>query len=378
MSPLGVGVSAFWEGLVAGHSAVRAIEGFDAADLVPGMAAEIEAGVADEPDRAGAFALLAAEEALGDAVVALEDLDPVRLGVALGTTLGGMRIFEAWDAAVAAGATRPADLPRVPYFGPAVRLASTVGACGPVATPQLACASGTHAVALAAEWIRTGQADVVLAGGADLLCRFVVAGFNCLRATAPAARPFDRDRDGLVLGEGAAVVVVESEEHARRRGGRVQARILGTGAAGDAVHMTAPDREGRGAARAMQAALRAAGRTPDDVDFVSAHGTGTIYNDAMEAAALGRVFAGSRVPVNSIKGAIGHTLGAAGAFETVLCVQVLGANVVPPTAGLVHPDAACAGLDLVYGAARAFDVATALSTSSGFAGANAALLLGRA
>jgi 3-oxoacyl-[acyl-carrier-protein] synthase II len=244
-----------------------------------------------------------------------------------------------------------------------------------VATPQLACASGTHAVALAASWVRAGRADVVLAGGTDLLCRFVVSGFNCLRATSDAARPFDRRRRGLVLGEGAAVVVVESEAHAAARGARVRARVAGVGAAADAVHMTAPDREGAGAARAMRAALDDASLAPADVGFVSAHGTGTPYNDAMEAAALTRVFGAGRVPVNSIKGAIGHTLGAAGALEAVLCVRVLETGLVPPTIGLEEVDSACATLDLVQGAARPVATRTVLSTSSGFAGANAALVL---
>ncbi len=378
ISPLGTGVAAFWEGLVAGRTAVAPIRRFAADDLSPSMAAEVGDVLGDDPDRAGGFALRAADEALAAAGLRPADVEPTRLGVALGTTLGGMQIMEAWDAAVAAGASRPADLPRVPYYGPAVRLARAVGAAGPVVTPQLACASGTQALAFAAEWVRSGHADVVLAGGTDLLCRFVVTGFNCLRATATAARPFDRAREGLVLGEGAAVVVIESEAHARARGARIQARVLGAGAAGDAGHMTAPDREGRGAARAMQAALDAAHLTAADVDFVSAHGTGTVYNDAMEAAALGRLFAPGSVPVNSIKGAIGHTLGAAGALEAVVCVQALATGVIPPTAGLVDPDPACAAVDLVYGTARQRPVATALSTSSGFAGANAALVFGRA
>jgi 3-oxoacyl-[acyl-carrier-protein] synthase II len=245
-------------------------------------------------------------------------------------------------------------------------------------TTQLACASGTQAVALAADWIRTGRADVVLAGGTDLLCRFVVAGFNALRATAEVARPFDRERRGLVLGEGAAVLLLEAKDHAARRGAAALARVLGVGAAGDAVHMTAPDREGRGAARAMAAALADAALRPAAVDFVSAHGTGTPYNDGMEAAAITSVFGRRGVAVDSIKGAIGHTLGAAGAFEAVVCVEALRAGAIPPTTGLVDVDPACADLDLVQGAARERRVAVALSTSSGFAGTNAALVLGRA
>jgi 3-oxoacyl-[acyl-carrier-protein] synthase II len=371
VSPLGEGVSGFWEGLVGGRSAVGPFTSFDAADLCPANGAEVcTTGV--DPDRAGAFALRAATEALSDAGLAA----PIaaRTGVALGTTLGGMLLFESW----AAGELRGPALGAVPYYAPAARLARTLGCRGPVATPQLACASGTWALGLAATWVRAGRADVVLAGGTDLLCRFVVSGFNSLKATAPEARPFDRDRRGLVLGEGAAVVVVESAAHAERRGARVRARIAGVGAAGDAVHMTAPDREGRGAARAIATALVDAGLTPGDVGFVSAHGTGTPYNDAMEAVAIARVFGERRVPVDSIKGAIGHTLGAAGAFETVLCVRVMETGLVPPTAGLAHVDPACAVIDLVHGSARPAPARVCVSTSSGFAGANAALVLAAA
>jgi 3-oxoacyl-[acyl-carrier-protein] synthase II len=203
----------------------------------------------------------------------------------------------------------------------------------------------------------------------------VVAGFNALRATAEEARPFDVARRGLVLGEGAGVVVVESAEHARGRGAAVQARLTGAGAAADATHMTAPDREGGGAARAMRGALARAGIAPATIGFVSAHGTGTVYNDAMEAVAIASVFGPRAVPVNSIKGAIGHTLGAAGALEAVMCVDVLRTGVIPPTAGLRELDPVAAGLDVVQAAARTRPVSAVLSTSSGFAGANAALVL---
>jgi 3-oxoacyl-(acyl-carrier-protein) synthase len=364
---LGPTVASLWDGLVSGRAAIAPATGFAAADLKPNHVAEVRAPAIGDPDRAGAFAVHAARAALDDA--GLVPNRSMRIGVALGTTLGGMKLFEAWAGGAMAG------LERVPYYAPAVRVARTFGCCGPVATPQLACASSTHAVALATAWVRTGQADVVLAGGADLLCRFVVAGFNCLRATAEEARPFDAARRGLVLGEGAAVVVVESEEHARRRGAVAQARITGVGAAADATHMTAPDREGRGAARAMDAALADARRAPAAIDFVSAHGTGTVYNDAMEATAIGRVFGPRAVPVNSIKGVIGHTLGAAGALEVVMCVDVLRTGVIPPTAGHGQLDPACTQLDVVSGQARSRAIRAVLSTSSGFAGANAALVL---
>jgi len=378
VSPLGNGLAAFWTGLVGGRSAIAPIRRFRADDLDPANAAEVTGEEGQEPDRAGAFAVGAAMEALDSARLDPGMVDPARLGVALGTTLGGMQIFEGWDVATAAGDAPPPRLERVPYFATAARVAGAIGARGPVVTTQLACASGTEALAIAADWVRAGRADVVLAGGSDLLCRFVVAGFNALHATADRARPFDRARRGLVLGEGAALLVIEEAGHAARRGAPVKARVLGTGAAGDAVHMTAPDRDGGGVVRAVRAALADAGIAPSAVEFVSAHGTGTPFNDAMEARALVRLFGERTLPVNSIKGAIGHTLGAAGAFEAALCAETLARGVVPPTAGLEEVDPECAGLDLVRGEARACDVRVALSTSSGFAGANAALLLGRA
>lgn len=369
VSPFGAGVQAFWSGLVAGQTAIGPITGFAAADLQPNAAAEVRVPRFEHPDRAGGFALHAAREALGEAGLVT---DGVGVGVALGTTLAGMAIFEAWDGAAIAG------IERVPYYAPAVTLATELGCTGPVATPQLACASGTHALALATEWIRDGQADVVLAGGTDLLCRFVVSGFNCLRATALVARPFDAEREGLVLGEGAAIVVIEEAGHATARGARPLARLVGVGASADATHMTAPDRDGRGATRAIEAALADARVPPSAVDYVSAHGTGTVYNDAMEAVAIARVFGPDAVAVSGIKGAIGHTLGAAGALEAVLCTQVLETDVVPPTAGLRELAADCRGLDVVRGDARPHATHVAVSTSSGFAGANAALVLAEA
>jgi 3-oxoacyl-[acyl-carrier-protein] synthase II len=366
VSALGDGVAALWSGLTRGLAAIAPAAGFAAGDLSPNRVAEVLTPAVDDPDRAGAFAVHVARAALADA-----GLDPARsrVGVALGTTLGGMRLFEHW-----LDGETPL-LASVPYYAPAVRVARAFGCRGPVATPQLACASGTYAIALATDWIRTGQADVVLAGGTDLLCRFVVSGFNCLRATAEQARPFDVHRRGLVLGEGAAVLVIESAEHARGRGAAVQARVTGVGAAADATHMTAPDRQGRGAERAMRAALAEARRAPAAIDFVSAHGTGTVYNDAMEAVALERLFGPGAVPVNSIKGAIGHTLGAAGALEAVMCVDVLRTGTIPATVGLGELDPVCAGIDVVAGEPRPCAARAVVSTSSGFAGANAALVL---
>jgi 3-oxoacyl-[acyl-carrier-protein] synthase II len=389
ISPLGCGVAAFWNGLLAGTSALAPIRSFATADLTNTLAAEVPDFVsadhlsADECgrlDRIGQYTLAAAREALRDAAIDLAGCEATRIAVVVGTSLGGMHLGEAYlRSRHGASAFEPRALLHHPYAATAPRLARALGARGPVLSPSIACATGTQAVGLARELIERDQADVVVAGGAEALCHFVVSGFNSLRATtATAVRPFDARRDGLALGEGAALLVVESAAHARRRGAAADVEVAGTGLSGDAVHMTAPARDGAGAARAMRAALRDAGMAPPEVDFVSAHGTGTVYNDAMEMAALAAVFGegAARVPINSIKGAIGHTLAAAGSFEAIMCVRVLRDGVIPPTAGCEELDQACA-LDVVRGAPRTHAVRVALSTSSAFAGNNAAIVLRR-
>ena len=389
VSPFGGGVDAFWSALCAGRSAIAPLHGFAVAGLDHVLAAEVPAHAVDpwltgderaQLERIDQHALAAAREAIAAAGIDLAACDSTRVAVVLGTSLGAMPIGERYQRARHDGA--PFDARRLlamPYAATAARLARTLGARGPVLSPSIACASGTQAVGLARELIGLDRADIVLAGGTEALCEFVVAGFACLRATtADAVRPFDARRDGLALGEGAAVVVVESAAHAARRGTRPEIEIAGAGLSADAVHMTAPARDGAGAARAMRDALADAGLDADAVDVISAHGTGTVFNDAMEMAAIPAVFgaATERIPVSGIKGAIGHTLAAAGAFEAVLCVRLLRGGVVPPTAGCDELDPACT-LDIVRGSARRIDASIALSTSSAFAGNNAAVVLRR-
>jgi 3-oxoacyl-[acyl-carrier-protein] synthase II len=376
VSAFGAGVAAFWEGLCAGRSAVAP----QPASAEPGLAGRVVAAVAGGdpgPRRATWLARTAAAEAL--AMAGLDaPLDPrlaPGVAVVLGTTLGGIRAFLPG----LRGAAAPAP-PTFTHAGPAIELAASLGAEGPLAAPSIACASGTAAVGLALDLVRDGRAHTVVCGGVDALSDFVCAGFQALQALDPApARPFDQTRHGLSLGEGAAVLVVEEEAQARRRGAAVLARLGGFGLSDDANHMTGPDPKGLGASRGMRAALRDAGRTPAEVDFINLHGTGTAFNDLMEHHALHDLL-GARaatVPVNSIKGAIGHTLGAAGAFEAVLCARVCATGRIPPTAGLATVDPAIA-LDLVRGAAREAPVAVALSTTSGFGGLNAAIVVERA
>jgi 3-oxoacyl-[acyl-carrier-protein] synthase II len=329
-------------------------------------------------DRVGQYALVAAREALTKAGLDLDRVDRTRVGVILATTLGGMRIGEQYQRSQRHGTPFDArQLLHFPYYSAACRLARMLGVRGPVVSPSIACASGTQAVGMALELIRRGRGDVFVVGGVEVICEFVVSGFNCLRATTGGVvRPFDSRRDGLQIGEGAAILVVESAAHARARGARVDIEVAGTGLAGDAVHMTAPARDGAGAARAMRAALADAQAQPSEIDFISAHGTGTVYNDAMEIAAIRSVFGTAQIPVNSIKGSIGHTLGAAGSFEAIMCAKILEEGVIPPTAGCEELGSHCS-LDIVRGAPRQRSVRLALSTSSAFAGNNAALVLRR-
>lgn len=389
VSPLGCGVPTFWQGLLAGRSGLAPIRSFDTCGWNNAVAGEVKDFIPEQYltpdetrrlDRVSQYAVTATREALQGSALDLDTVDRSRVGVILATTLGGMLIGEAYQQARHAGRRFPArELLQVPYYAVSARVARWLNVRGPVVSPSIACASGTHAIGMALDLIRQGHADVCIVGGAEALCPFVVHGFNCLRATtADTVRPFDARRDGLLLGEGAAVLVVEDAKHAERRGAAVSVEVAGAGLAGDAAHITAPAPDGSGAARAMSSALRDAGVSPTAVDFVSAHGTGTRHNDAMEVAAIRTVFgeSASRIPVNSIKGAIGHTLGAAGSFEAIMAVQVLREGVIPPTVHCDDVDPACS-LDVVREQPRRREVRAVLSTSSAFAGNNAAVVLRR-
>ncbi len=388
LSPVGNDVQSFWDGLLTGRSGIRPIRSFDTSGITITQAGEIKefhpeqrlsSSEVAQLERLHQFSLFAAREALEDARLDLAHVDRSGVGVILATTLGGMLIGEEYQRHQLRG-DGAFDVRRLfdfPYYAAANALARRLDVRGPVVSPSIACASGTHAVGLALELIRSGHGDRFVVGGVETLCPFVVSGFNCLRATTPeAVRPFDARRSGLLLGEGAAILVVEEREQARARGARVDVEVVGTGLAGDATHMTAPARDGGGAARAMRTALAEAGVAPSAVDFVSAHGTGTVYNDAMEVAAISSVLgeAAARVPVNSIKGAIGHTLAAAGAFEAIMCTRILRTGTIPATCNCEQIDPACR-LDVVIGTPRRHPVRIALSTSSAFAGNNSAIVL---
>ncbi|MFI5119934.1 MAG: beta-ketoacyl-[acyl-carrier-protein] synthase family protein [Thermoanaerobaculia bacterium] len=373
---LGRGVSALWEGALLGSSAIRPVTRFDTRRFHARQAALIDR----ERGRDGAeLETLFAREAAVEALSSCPDFGGGRAGIAVGTTLAGNGALTRWLASRTGGA---GALSRVDPGALSRDLARRLGARGPVSTVSVACASGAAAIGLAAEWIQEGHATRVLAGGADSISPFVFSGFDALRALSMSvARPFDVARDGLSLGEGAGFLLLEEENQARRRGAAILARIAGYGSGSDAHHMTRPDPEGRGLRRAVETALAQAGRAASDLDFVNAHGTGTTFNDAMEEAALAHVLGAKArlVPVNGIKGAVGHTLGAAGALEAIVSVLVLSRQRVPPTAGHTRsrPDSP---LWVVCGAPLSPErpIALALSTSSAFGGTNVALVLERA
>jgi 3-oxoacyl-(acyl-carrier-protein) synthase len=387
VSPIGQDLDGFWAGLVTGVSGIGEIEGFPVGDLRVTRGGEIKklrrdppgappgrAGRARPPRcRTSRFLIQAAREALDTAGLSDGWPEPDRIGVVVGTALGG--IDEARHALAAPRAL--GALADAAYDGPARNLARWLGARGPVLTVTTACASGATSLGLGADLLRAGQADVVLAGGADVLCRFVQRGFNVLRSlTRDAVRPFDRRRSGLLLGEGAGLVVLEGADAVARRGHRPLGHLLGHASTADGAHITAPDPEGRGLELAVRTALAEAGLGPDALDLVSAHGTGTPANDRVETEVLKRVL-GRRahaIPVNSIKAHLGHTMGAAATLEAIMCLLAGRHGQVPPTLNYGEADPEC-DLDCVPNVARTWRPRVSLSTSLGFGGCNAALVL---
>ena len=329
-------------------------------------------------DRVTQYAVVAGAEALAMAGLA-GPLGP-RAGVILGTAAGGIRTWEdSYRAVFQEGKNRvpPLVVPRLMHNAAASHLSIRHGAQGPVLSVSSACASANHALGLALQQIRAGAADVMLAGGAEaMLCFGGVKAWEGLRALAPdMCRPFSLGRKGMVIGDGAGVLVLEAEDHAWARGARVLAELAGFGMTADAGDIVAPDPEG--AARAMRAALADAGLGPAEVGYVNAHGTGTLLNDRSETQALQAVFGEMPPPVSSTKAMHGHAIGATGALEAIACILALTEGLLPPTLGFLEPDPDCA-LDLVTGVARKARVEAALSNAFAFGGLNAVLALRRA
>jgi len=376
VTPIGGDVDAFWSSLVTRGQGISRIERFRVDDLRVGLGGEIKKvvpvpGLTTEC-RASRLLVAAAGEIAASAGSMLSG-DPGRLGVVVGTALGGV---EEGERALAEHAG-PRRLAGGLYDSPARNVARWLGARGPVQTVSTACASGATALGIAAELLDAGVADAVVAGGYDILCRFVMRGFDALRSlTRDAVRPFDRRRSGLLLGEAAALVLLAPQREADARRAPRLGRLLGHGSGSDGSHIAAPDPNGRGLEFTIRMAMAAAGIQPAEVDFVSAHGTATPINDRIETAVLKRVL-GARahaIPVNSIKGYMGHTMGAAATLEAIMCLLAARHGVIPPTLGLEEPDPEC-DLDYVPGSPRPAGPRIMLSTSQGFGGCNATLVL---
>jgi len=397
VSPLGIGVEASWESAVTGRSGCGPITLFDAEGYASRVAGEVKGDLdlgmvsskdARRMDRVNRLALAAAHEAIQDSKLAVDDGNRDRVGVAVGSGIGGLgTIIENQITLMEHGPRRvsPFTIPMGIANMSSGLVSLHYGLRGPNLCHVSACASGAHAIGEGVELIRRGQADVMVVGGTEApIVGVGVAGFASMKALtgrnddpAAASRPFDLDRDGFVIGEGAGVLVLESLAHARARGARVRAELMGYGAAADAYHMAAPDPEGLGAARCMQLALADAGIGPEQVGYVNAHATSTPAGDPSEVMALRRVFGShiERLPVSATKSMTGHLLGAAGALEAILTIRALETGLLPPTINLERPDPECE-LDHVANRARAAQVGIGLSNSFGFGGTDASLILG--
>jgi 3-oxoacyl-[acyl-carrier-protein] synthase II len=401
---LGCGVKVNWDRLINGDSGIRAIQSFDVSDLPAKIAGQVPLGETADGDfnaddwvsskeqrRVDTFivyAMVAAEQAVTDAGWKPDDEESrIRTGVMIGSGIGGLPEIARGAVLVESGKARRLS----PFFIPAtlINLSSgqvsiKYGFKGPNHSAVTACATGAHAIGDAARLIMWDDADVMIAGGSEAaVCRLGLAGFAAAKALSTkfndtpekASRPWDVERDGFVMGEGAGVVVLEEYEHAKKRGANIYAEIVGYGLSGDAHHITAPSENGDGAYRCMTMAFGRAGITPDDIDYINAHGTSTPLGDEIEVGAVKRLFgdAAYRVSMSSTKSSIGHLLGAAGAAEAIFSIKAIETGVVPPTLNLDNPSEGC-DIDLVPHQAKERKVETVLSNSFGFGGTNASLI----
>jgi 3-oxoacyl-[acyl-carrier-protein] synthase II len=398
VTPLGSDVRSSWKSLVAGGSAAGPITAFDTSGYPATFACEatsfdpalwIERRDARRMDRYAQMVVAAARQAQTDAGLEIEG-ERDRVGVSVGSAMGGLRAFQdCLDTLVGRGPGRvsPFSLPAMmPNMG-AAWVSIELGARGPLSAQCTACAAAQMAIGDGLDAIRLGRAEVMFCGGAEApIVEVGVAGFSAMRALSRrnhdpehASRPFDADRDGFVVGEAGAILVLEELEHATRRGARVYAELRGYGVSSDAEHVTEPDPSGASPARAMQMALTDAGVSADEVDYVNAHGTSTPLGDASETRVIKRALGedvARRIAISSTKGATGHCLGAAGAVEAIFCTLAIHEGVLPPTINYQTPDPEC-DLDYVPNQARQADVQLALSNSFGFGGHNACIALGR-
>ena len=396
ISPVGTGLEKFWSGIAGGVSGIRRISRFDPELLSTKIAGEaldfdysqyIKKKEARHMDRFTQFAVVAAGMAIEDAALDLEKENKNRIGVIMGSGIGGIETLE--EQAVTLLNKGPGRIS--PHFVPmmianigAAQVAINYGLTGPNVTSVSACASSSNALGEAFKMLQWGHADVIISGGSEApVTPLAIAGFCAMKAMSTrneepekASRPFDLERDGFVSGEGAAVLVLETLEHAKARGARLYAEILGYGSSCDAYHIVAPDPQGGGAISSMRSALQDAGLEPAAVDYINAHATSTLPGDKAEVLAIKSLFGAhaKKVAVSSTKSMTGHLLGAAGGLEAVICVLALNHNLLPPTINYDHPDPECEGLDFVPNTARTAEINVALSNSFGFGGHNVSLV----
>jgi len=398
ISPVGLDSASMMDALYAGTSGVRRISSFDPSDLPTQIAAEVtdfDAGNymdrkdARRADRYSQMAVAASREAVRQAGLPDASCDPDRIGVLIGSGIGGIKTFEDQHTAMlerGPGRVSPFFIPMMISDMASGLVSMEYGFKGPNYCAVSACASAANAIGSAYLLLKAGQADIIVTGGSEAsVTPMAMAGFCAMKAMSTqneipttASRPFDAQRDGFVMGEGAGILVLETLDSAQRRGATLLGEMVGFGMTGDAYHMTSPSPDGEGAARAMQAALDMAGVKPDVVDYINAHGTSTPYNDKNETTAIKTVFGehAYRLKVGSTKSMVGHLLGASGGLESVVSVEVLRSGKVPPTINQEHPDPEC-DLDVIPNTARDLDVRYALSNSFGFGGHNVSVLFRR-
>ncbi|MGI6037470.1 MAG: beta-ketoacyl-ACP synthase II [Limnochordia bacterium] len=398
ITPLGIGAQLFWNSLLQGVSGIRPITRFDPREFPTRIAADVpdfnpedymDRKDARRMDRFSQFAVAASQLALADAQLTIDEGNAHRVGVIIGSGIGGIETFERQAAALfdrGPGRVSPFFVPMMIPDMAAGQVSINTGAKGHNACSVSACASGSHSIGDAFRVIQQGRADVMITGGAEAaLTPMGIAGFCAAKAMSvrndepsKASRPFDLHRDGFVLGEGAGILILEELTHAQERGAKIYAEVVGYGATGDAYHITSPAPDGEGAARAMAEALADGDLKPEDIDYINAHGTSTEYNDYYETCAIKTVFGpwAYELAVSSTKSMTGHLLGAAGGIEAIVCALALTNQQIPPTINYETPDPRC-DLDYVPNEARLAQLNYVMSNSFGFGGHNAVLIMGR-
>ncbi len=396
ITPIGKNCNDFWDGIKEGRNGVDTITAFDVTDFKCKVAAEIKDFDAAEyidkkdarkMDRYTQFGFIAAREAFENSGLDMEKEDPWRIGVITGSGVGGIETLETQHETLMTkgpGRVSPFFVPMMISNMAAAQIAIHLGAKGANENVVAACASGTNAIGNAFNIIKRGECDAIIAGGAEAtITPLAFAGFCSMKAMSQnndnpklASRPFDLDRDGFVMGEGAGFLVLEELEHAKKRGANIICELVGYGITNDAYHITTPAPGGEGGAKAMEFALNSAGITPDKIDYINAHGTSTKYNDSFETQAIKKVFGehSKKLMVSSTKSMTGHLLGAAGGIEAIICALALKEGFVPATINYNTPDPEC-DLDIVPNVGRKADIEYAMSNSLGFGGHNSAIIL---